>query len=112
MDALLCNILWQSIEVQTLHNHRAYQTCYTLWTQAKRLYTNDIQCLYHVISSIANLKQSGMELSSYVGQMFALRNEFSSILPKSIDAKTSQSKTDQVFMILTLLNLGLEFENI
>ena len=44
--------------------------------------------------------------------MFALRNEFSSILPKSIDAETSQSKTDQVFMILTLRNLGLEFENI
>ena len=40
-----------------------------------------------------------------------LKNEFSSILSKS-NTETSQSKIDQVFMILTLLNLELEFENI
>ena len=40
-----------------------------------------------------------------------LKNEFSSILSKS-NTETSQSKIDQVFMILTLINLELEFENI
>ena len=55
-DSLLCNILRQSIDSKTLYNIRAYKTCYTLWNQAKKLYTNDIQCLYRVISSIANLK--------------------------------------------------------
>ena len=34
----------------------AYKTCYTLWNQVKKLYTNDIQRLYRIISSIANLK--------------------------------------------------------
>ena len=72
----------------------------------KRLYTNDIQGLYRVISSIANLTHTGMELSSYVGQMSALKNEFSSIMPKSTNVETSQSKINRVLMILTLLSLG------
>ena len=67
IDALLCNILQQSIDAKTLYNIGAYKTCYTLWNQVKKLYTNDIQCLYQVISSIANLKQLDLDISSYSG---------------------------------------------
>ena len=45
----------------------------------KKLYTNDIQRLYQVISSIANLKQPGMDIS-YGGRMSALKDEHVSIL--------------------------------
>ena len=31
IDALLCNILRQSIHAKTLYNIGAYKTCYTLW---------------------------------------------------------------------------------
>ena len=48
----------------------------------KKLYTNDIQSLYRVISSIANLKQLGMNISSYGEQMFALKNELVSMALK------------------------------
>ena len=78
----------------------------------KKLYTNDVQCRYRVISSIDSLEQSTMELSSCVGQMPILKNEFSSILPKPTNVETSVSKTDQVFMIHTLIKLELEFDNI
>ena len=76
------------------------------------MYTNDIQCLYRVISSIDNLKLLGMDMSSYGGRMFALKDELVSILPKSTNAETSESKIDRVFMIILLLNLGPDFENI
>ena len=66
-DALLCNILRQSIDAKTLYNIRAYKTCYTIWNQVKKLYTNNIKHLYRVISSIANLKQLSMDISSYGG---------------------------------------------
>ena len=56
IDALLCNILRQSIDAKTLYNIRPYKTYYTLWNQVKKLYTNDIQRLYRVISSITDLK--------------------------------------------------------
>ena len=105
-DALLYNILRQSIDAKTLYNIGAYKTCYTLWNQVKKLYTNDIQRLYRVISSIANLKQLGMDISSYGGQMSALKDELISILPKSTNTETSLSKMDRVFMIILLLNLS------
>ena len=53
-----------------------------------------------------------MELSSFVGRMFALKNELLSILPKATDDKTYLSNMDQIFMILTLIKLGTEFDNI
>ena len=66
----------------------------TLWNQVKKLYTNDIQRLYQVISFIANLKQLGMDISSYGGQMFALKDELISILLKSTNTETSLFKMD------------------
>ena len=37
IDALLCCILRESIDVKTLQHLRAYKTHYTLWTWTKRL---------------------------------------------------------------------------
>ena len=53
-----------------------------------------------------------MELSSFVGQMSALKNELISVLPKVTDSKTYLSNMDQIFMILTLIKLGTKFDNI
>ena len=111
-DALLWNIIRQSIDAKTLYNIGAYKTYYTLWNQVKKLYTNDIQRLYRVISSIANLKQLGMDISCYGGRMSALKDGLISVLPKSTNTETSLSKMDRVFMIILLLNLGPDFENI
>ena len=44
--------------------------------------------------------------------MSALKDELFSILPKSTNTETFLSKMDRVFMIILLLNLGLDFENI
>ena len=111
-EVLLCNILWLSIDAKTLYNIRAYKSCYTLWNQVKKLCTNDIQRLYRVISSIANLKQLSMDISSYGGRMSALKKELVSILPKSSNTETSLSKMDRVFMVILLLKLGPDFKNI
>ena len=111
-DALLCNILRQSIDAKTLYNIGAYKTCYTIWNQVKKLYINDIQRLYRVISYITNLKQLGMDISSYGGRMSAFKDELISIFPKSTNTEISLSKMDRVFMIILLLNLGPDFGNI
>ena len=111
-DSLLYNIIQQSIEFKTLDNLKDYQTCQPPWTQAKNLYTNDVQRLYHVISSVDSLEQPGMELSSFVGRMSALKNEHIFVLPKVTDSKTYLSNLDQIFMILSLIKLGTKFDNI
>ena len=53
-----------------------------------------------------------MDISSYGGRMSALKDELASILQKSANVETSQSKMDLVFMIILLLNLGPDFKNI
>ena len=53
-----------------------------------------------------------MKLSSFVGQMSALKNELLFVLPKATDAKTYLSNMDQIFMILTLIKLSTKFDNI
>ena len=53
-----------------------------------------------------------MELSSFVGRMFTLKKELLSALHKVIDAKTYLSNMDQIFMILTLTKLDIQFDNI
>ena len=53
-----------------------------------------------------------MKLSSFVRQMFALKNELISVLLKVIDSKTYLSNMDQIFMNLTLIKLGTEFDGI
>ena len=44
--------------------------------------------------------------------MSVLKNEFLSVLPKATNAETYLSNMDQIFMILTLIKLGIEFDNI
>ena len=53
-----------------------------------------------------------MELSFFIGRMYALKIELLSVLPKVINSKTYLSNMDQIFMILTLIKLGIEFDNI
>ena len=53
-----------------------------------------------------------MDISSYGRQIYALKDELISILPKSTNIETSMSKMDRVFMIILLFNLGPDFENI
>ena len=53
-----------------------------------------------------------MELSSFVGQISALKNEILLFLPKATDGKTYVSNINQIFMILTLIKLGTKFDNI
>ncbi|RVW29987.1 Retrovirus-related Pol polyprotein from transposon TNT 1-94 [Vitis vinifera] len=52
IDAQLCSVLWQSVDPKILLHLQAYKTCFKFWTQAKGLYTNDIQRLYKVASAI------------------------------------------------------------
>ena len=53
-----------------------------------------------------------MELSFFVGQMSALKNELLYVLSKATDAKTHLSNMNQIFMIITLIKRGIEFDNI
>ena len=44
--------------------------------------------------------------------MLALKNELLSVQLKAINAETCLSNMDQIFMILTLIKIDIEFDNI
>ena len=103
--------LWQSVDPRILHL-RAYKTYFKFWTQAKGLYTNDIQRLYKVASAIVHINQQDLDLSTYIGQIVSLKEEFLTMMPLTPDIGAQQIQLDQFFMVLTLIGLRPDLEPI
>nr|CAN79672.1 hypothetical protein VITISV_012210 [Vitis vinifera] len=99
IDAQLCSVLWQSVDPKILLHLRAYKTCFKFWTQAKGLYTNDIQRLY-----------KDLDLSTYIGQIASLQEEFLTVMPLTPDVGAQQTQLDKFFMVLTLIGLRSNLE--
>ncbi|RVW56421.1 Retrovirus-related Pol polyprotein from transposon TNT 1-94 [Vitis vinifera] len=112
IDAQLCSVLWQSVDPRILHHLQAYKTCFKFWTQAKGLYTNDIQRLYKVASAIVHLSQQDLDLSTYIGQIASLKEQFLTVMPLTPDVGAQQTQLDKFFMVLTLIGLRPDLEPI
>ncbi|RVX05135.1 hypothetical protein CK203_020197 [Vitis vinifera] len=82
-----------------------------LWVKAKGLYTNDIQRLYKVASSIVNVRQQDMDLSTYIGQIASLKEEFLTVMPLTTDVGDQRTQIDKFFMVLTLIGLHFASDN-
>ncbi|RVW25264.1 Retrovirus-related Pol polyprotein from transposon RE2 [Vitis vinifera] len=70
--------------------------------EAKGLYTNDIQRLYKVASSIVNVRQQDMDLSTYIGQIASLKEEFLTVMPFTTDFLHSPSLDDVFARLLRI----------
>ncbi|RVW96895.1 Retrovirus-related Pol polyprotein from transposon RE1 [Vitis vinifera] len=110
INAQLCSVLWQYVDPKILHHLRAYKTCFKFWTQAKGLYTNDIQRFYKVVSDIVHVRQQDMDLSTYIGRIAFLKEEFLTLMPFTNGAGAQQIQTDKLFMVLTLIGLRPNLE--
>ncbi|KAJ9708908.1 hypothetical protein PVL29_000753 [Vitis rotundifolia] len=110
IDAQLCSVLWQSVDPKILLHLWAYKTCFKFWTQAKGLYTNDIQRLYKVASAIVHISQQDLDLSTYIGQIASLKEEFLTVMPLTPDVGAQQTQLDKFFMVLTLIGLRPDLE--
>ncbi|RVX14206.1 Retrovirus-related Pol polyprotein from transposon RE1 [Vitis vinifera] len=112
IDAQLCSVLWQSVDPKILHHLRAYKTCFKFWTQAKGLYTNDIQRFYKMVSDIVHVRQQDMDLSTYIGRIASLKEEFLTLMSFTNGAKAQQIQIDKFFMVLTLIGLRPDLESV
>ncbi|RVW54465.1 Retrovirus-related Pol polyprotein from transposon TNT 1-94 [Vitis vinifera] len=80
--------------------------------EAKGLYTNDIQRLYKVASAIVHLNQQDLDLSTYIGQIASLKEQFLTVMPLTPDVGAQQTQLDKFFMVLTLIGLRPDLEPI
>ncbi|RVX18130.1 Retrovirus-related Pol polyprotein from transposon RE2 [Vitis vinifera] len=62
--------------------------------EAKGLYTNDIQRLYKVASAIVHLSQQDLDLSTYIGQIASLKEQFLTVMPLTPDVGAQQTQLD------------------
>ena len=76
------------------------------------LYTNDIQCLYKVASTIVNIRQHDMNLSNYIGHITSLKEEFLTLMPLTSDVGAQIMQIDKFFMVLTLIGLRPDLETV
>ncbi|RVW36121.1 hypothetical protein CK203_079639 [Vitis vinifera] len=78
--------------------------------EAKGLYTNDIQRLYKVASANVHISQQDLDLSTYIGQIASLKEEFLIVMPLTPDVGAQQTQLDKFFMVLTLVGLRPDLE--
>ncbi|RVW16787.1 hypothetical protein CK203_076409 [Vitis vinifera] len=78
--------------------------------EAKGLYTNDIQRLYKVASAIVHIIQQDLDLSTYIGQIASLKEEFLTVMPLTPNVGAQQTQLDKFFMVLTLIGLRPDLE--
>ena len=53
-----------------------------------------------------------MDLSTYIGQIVSLKEEFLTLMPFTNDAETQQIQTDKFFMALILIGLRPDLESV
>ena len=71
---------------------------------------NDIQRLYKVASTIVHISQQDLDLSTYIGQIASLKEEFLTVMPLTPDVGAQQTQLDKFFMVLTLIGLRPDLE--
>ncbi|RVW66820.1 Retrovirus-related Pol polyprotein from transposon RE1 [Vitis vinifera] len=76
--------------------------------EAKGLYTNDIQRLYKVASAIVRISQQDLDLSTYIGQIASLKEEFLTVMPLTPDVGLNKhSLTSSSWFLLLLASVRI-----
>ncbi|RVW79030.1 Retrovirus-related Pol polyprotein from transposon TNT 1-94 [Vitis vinifera] len=66
--------------------------------------------LYKVASAIVHISQQDLDLSTYIGQIASLKEEFLTVMPLTPDVGAQQTQLDKFFMVLTLIGLRPDLE--
>ncbi|XP_070006743.1 uncharacterized protein [Nicotiana sylvestris] len=112
IDAQLCSILWRSIDSKLMPLFCPLQTCYLVWAKARTLYANDISRFYDVISRMTNLKKQELDMSTYLGQVQAVMEEFETLMPVSASVAKQQEQRQKMFLVLTLAGLPNDLDSV
>nr|XP_009778353.1 PREDICTED: uncharacterized protein LOC104227744 [Nicotiana sylvestris] len=90
----------------------ALWTCYLVWAKARTLYTNDISCFYDVTSRMINLKKQELDMSTYLGQVQTVMEEFEILMPVSASVSKQQEQRQKIFLVLTLAGLPHDLDSV
>ncbi|RVW51567.1 hypothetical protein CK203_066662 [Vitis vinifera] len=112
IDAQLCSVLWQSVDPRILLHLQAYKLVVNFGLRPKDYTRMIFQRLYKVASAIVHLSQQDLDLSTYIGQIASLKEQFLTVMPLTPDVGAQQTQLDKFFMVLTLIGLRPDLEPI
>ncbi|XP_052192915.1 uncharacterized protein LOC127801651 [Diospyros lotus] len=91
---------------------RPLRECSALWTRACELYTSDITRIYDVISALFNLRQTDLDMTTYLGKLQVSIIDFNELMPFDTDIKKQQQQRDHMFIVLCLYGIRPELESV
>ncbi|PNX86349.1 hypothetical protein L195_g042427, partial [Trifolium pratense] len=116
IDAQLCSVIKSTLHPDIKPIFRSHVTCESVWSQAKKLYTNDTQRLYGVCHKLMNIitpKKIEGSISTYLGKVHSALHDFNELLPPAASATAEQEKEREqrstFFMLLALYGLPEEY---
>ncbi|KAJ1421323.1 Zinc finger, CCHC-type superfamily [Sesbania bispinosa] len=112
IDASLCSVLWFSIDVKLQPQYQAFTTCYDVWNKANKVYSNDVHCLYNVVSNLITVKLENHDIQTYLGKLDRLIADFDALMPFTNDADKHAEQRGKFFMVLALVGLPPEFDSV
>nr|KYP45441.1 Retrovirus-related Pol polyprotein from transposon TNT 1-94 [Cajanus cajan] len=112
IDASLCTVLWFSIAPNLQHSYQAFDTCYDVWHKAKKVYVNNVQRLYNVITTMMTTKLENRDIQTYLSKLGRLIADYNNLMPYPSDVASFEKQRNQFFMILALAGLPPELESV
>ena len=111
-DASLCTVLWFSIAPNLQAQYQAFSTCNEVWEKAKKVFSNDVHCLYSVILKLDTLKLQNMDMQAYLSKLDALKASYETLMPYAKDATAHSEQQSKFFMVMALKGLPPELESV
>ncbi|RVW40786.1 Retrovirus-related Pol polyprotein from transposon RE1 [Vitis vinifera] len=96
-------------------NYLSWSASVELWFMGQgyedHLVTQEADIL-EVASSIVNVRQQDVNLSTYIGHITSLKEEFLTVMPLTTDVRDQRTQIDKFFMVLTLIGLRPDLETV
>lgn len=116
IDAQLCSVIKSTIHPTLKPIFRPHDTCESVWTEARSLYTNSTQRLFEVCRDLMTLiapQRLDGPMSTYLGRIHAALHEYNELLPPAAsipaEAKKELENRSAFFMTLALYGLPPEY---
>ena len=83
-----------------------------VWTKAKKLYSNDINHLYNIVSNLMAVKKEDMDMQSYLSKLDTLMVEFDALMPFTDNKDKHSEQCGKFFMVLALPGLPPKLDSV
>ena len=57
------------MDVDLIPLFHVYENCFDIWSHTQQLYTNDIVCLYTIISNLFSIQKGDSDVPTYLGRI-------------------------------------------